>query len=74
MFVVRSYSPFDMKWKERDKEIIAAVGRPTNFSGAGVARIHHWITETSLEADDIKRRLETVPDVSVVVTSRAVLT
>jgi hypothetical protein len=74
MFVVRSYSPFDRKWKERDKEIIAAAGRPTNFSGAGVARIHHWITETAREADDIKRRLETVPDVSVVVTSQAELT
>jgi hypothetical protein len=70
MFLVRSYSPFDMKWKERDKEIIAAVGKPANFSGAGVARIHHWITETYLEADEVRRKLEAVPDVSVAVTSR----
>jgi len=69
MFLVRSYSPFDMKWKERDKDIIAAVG-PTNFSGAGVARIHHWITETFAEAEDLRRRLEAVPEVSVTVTNR----
>jgi hypothetical protein len=70
MFLVRSYSPFDMRWKERDKEIIAAVGKPTNFSGAGVARIHHWITETHTEAEELRRKLEEVPDVSVIVTSR----
>jgi hypothetical protein len=70
MFLVRSYSPFDMKWKERDKEIIAAVGKPTNFSGAGVARLHHWITETYPEAEEIRSKLEAVADVSVIVTSR----
>ena len=69
MFLVRSYSPFDMKWKERDKEIIAAVG-PTNFSGAGVARIHHWITKTYREAEELRHKLEAVPDVSVAVTRR----
>jgi hypothetical protein len=70
MFLVRSYSPFDIRWKERDKEIIAAVGKSTNFSGAGMARIHHWITETYSEAEDFRQRLEAVPDVSVTVTSR----
>jgi hypothetical protein len=69
MFVVRSYSPFDMKWKERDKEIIATVG-PTNFSGAGVARIHHWLAKTYGEAEELRRKLEAVPDVSVTVTRR----
>jgi hypothetical protein len=70
MFEVRSNSPMDDEWQERDKTIMdAATGFRHAHSGAGVGHLsghgrdHGWYVDTFDDAQTLKARLEEVPEV-----------
>jgi hypothetical protein len=73
MFEVRTNSPMDDEWQERDAKIKEAAGRISDFSGGGVGdgacmgRDHGYVVETFAEAQALKKRLETVPLVNVTI-------
>jgi hypothetical protein len=73
MFEIRSNSPMDDDWLEREDAIEAAAGRTSDFAGAGVGpnscsgRDHGWEVETFEEAHAMKARLEAVPLVTATV-------
>ena len=73
MFEVRTKSPMDDRWGERDEEIYAAAGRHSNFSGAGAGcnigagRDHGFEVATFAEAQAMKAALEQVEGVIVTI-------
>lgn len=73
MFEVRSNSPMDDRWLERDDEIKAAAGRHSNFSGAGVGcnsdagRDHGWHVASLEEATAMRQRLQEVEGVTATI-------
>lgn len=73
MFEVRTNSPLDDRWKERDAEIKAAAGRLSDFSGAGVGsnrssgRDHGWNVPDLAEAVAMRLRLSAVEGVTATV-------
>jgi hypothetical protein len=73
MFEVRTNSPFSDDFQERDEKIFAAAGRQSDFSGAGVGpnacagRDHGWHVKTFAEAQEMKRRLDALPNVTVTI-------
>ena len=77
MFEVRTKSPFDDDWEERDEQIYIAAavdGKFTShYSGAGFGgRDHGWYVSTFEEAMDMKKRLNAVQ--GVVATVREAIT
>ena len=68
MFEVRTTSPLDTDWLERDDKITVAAGRRSDFSGAGRnQREQGWHVKSFKEAQAMKKRLEAVPEVSVTI-------
>lgn len=66
MFLVKSYSPLDDRWEERDQEIFTVAGRRPLYSMAssGGEREHGWQCVTFDEAHKLRRTLETIDGVS----------
>jgi hypothetical protein len=64
MYSVKSVSPFDAKWEQRDQEIYDLVGIS---GGAGMGkgvRDHLWVVDTIEEAISLKEKLETISGVT----------
>ncbi len=67
MFEVRTKSPFDDRWQERDREIRAAANRPGD-SGAGFGmRDHLFQCDTFEDATLLKGKLMQIPEVNVTI-------
>lgn len=65
MFLVRSVSPLDELWEERDELISAAAGRRSDHSSAGAScRDHSWNVEQFDEALAMRKRLARVEAVT----------
>lgn len=73
MFEVRTSSPMDDRWRERDAEIEAAAGRVSDFAGAGVGsnrdagRDHGWTVPDLAAAIAMRLRLSAVEGVTATV-------
>ena len=75
MFEVRTKSPMDDRWLERDDEIISAAGSfgSSTFSGAGVGsnecggRDHGWEVSDFASAQELKRQLDEVEGVTATI-------
>lgn len=71
MFSVRTTSPMDDRWLERDHEIIDAAGRSSDSSSAGFSSggedgvRHEWLVTDFSDATVMKLRLDVVEGVRV---------
>lgn len=69
MFIVRTSSPLDEAWQERDKAMFLAAGRKPDRSAAGSDgdekwREHVWSCKEFGDAQRLRRKLEAVGGVS----------
>ncbi len=69
-FEVRSFSPVDENWEERDEIIYKAAGRKSDTSGSGCPhgqeigeRDHLWKVKEWKDAQDLLQRLKLVEGV-----------
>jgi len=73
VFRVQAISPLDTQWEDRDIEMLKAAGRLSDFHGAGVCprgkgkRIHEWTVGTQENAEALRVKLSTIPDVEAIV-------
>ncbi len=77
MFEVRTKSPMDEGWQDREAIIFEAAGCESDFSGAGIGplhchgRDHGWNVKTFEEARAMKLRLDALPDVNATIRERS---
>ena len=69
MFIVRTNSPLDEQWQQRDKDMFLAAGRKPERSSAGSDgedkwREHIWSCKEFGDAQRLRRLLESVGGVT----------
>lgn len=73
MFEVKCRSPLDDEWEERDEQIETAAGRVSDFGSANWCkdkigeREHGWNVALFQQAQELKSRLEEIPEVSATI-------